>query len=166
MPYAIVLDALPTRTPNNCVFMVHMGSKIFDFLDVEDARMWIHRGVRGKGFCTYLPHGDSFNRWKGILQDSPTLRYRIEIKVPRTFKQEKIAVHVFERHGRRSLSHVVIGPEFFLDNGFDLNAENIRNVGHVLSPILSTYLFALICKVHRESTSAPIRTTNDALEVV
>jgi len=163
MTYAIVLDALPTRTPNHCVFMVHVGSQIFDFLDVEDARDWIREGAKGKGFCAFLPHGHACNRWKGILQDSPEFGYRIEIKVPRKFHHQDVAVHVFRRNERRSLLRVAIGSEFFLNGGFDLNVENIQNVGLVLSPILSTYLYALMCKVHK--TLSPVRKKREMLEL-
>ncbi len=162
MPYAIVLDALPTRTPNHCVFMIQVGSQIFDFPDVKDARRWIRRGARGKGFCTYLPHGGPFNRWKGVLQDNPAFDYRIEIKVPRKFHHEDVAVHVFKRHERRSFFHVAVSSSFFLDGGFDLDAENIENVGLVLSPILSTYLYELMCKVHK--TLSPVRKKREVLE--
>ncbi len=165
MPYAMVLDALPTRTTGNCVFIAYVGSQIFDFLDVEDARDWIRKGMRGKGFCTYLSHGDEHERWKGILQNGPQFDYRIEIKVPREFWEEGIAVHVFKRHHLRSLLHISVSPMFFLEEGFDLDGENIQNVGLVLSPVISAYLYALLCQVHGTPVPAPTPAKSKVLEI-
>jgi hypothetical protein len=155
MAIGIVTD-VNSRSSSDHTYAVHLAKQIFDFADVEEARHWIKKGGKKKGFCTYLPCGEACDRWKGIRQGNASLDYRIEIKTqqqvgrkgPKQSEVKTVAVHVFKRLHNHSLLKVTVPSAFFTDEGFDVETYCRERVGLILSSALSAYLYALVLKVH------------------